>query len=506
MKSKWLLLILFCLFFALQPHTEAQDSFWRVWLHEPAGRHLMMVEDTGEVLQDITLPVPDLSYSIVSRTVGISHDGNLIAYFLTNETGNIIFQLYDVAAMTMYSEIYTPPLTNYGRTSLDIVGGSKVFSIDDIYLAVAVQMDAYWEIVLIDTTTRTVVSTLRSSDTIASAAEVGDGYGLPAIQAVDSDTVHFSYIDSMDGSGRYRSFVWKTSTSELSETNLYPHLASDRFEPTGEALVSYQNESYPNNLELIEGIPIQLNVIQVNTPTNPPFVWFNNESSSLAASFVQNGQRIMVWGWDVQSFEPHWALLERDLTVLHSAAPPWEFYGLAGVGDGFLYIATNVTAGGEPALIHHNTEDGTLDNVENVWISSNNNFVEIAWVEDVRFELAGDFLPWAQFDDLIVGDPPAPTALVPATSEAIPTSLAPLGITVGVRAIIVTTEGDMLNVRSGAGISFALLYQFANDTRVTILEGPISADGFTWWRVRADDGREGWVVDFADGVSTLIRE
>src|SRR5689334_15992318 len=129
MKSKWLLFIL--LFFGLQSSTEAAGPYWRVWLHEPAGRHLIMVEDTGEVLQDVMLPIPDLSYSIVSRNVGISHDGNLIAYFLTNDVGNIIFELYDVAAMTMYSGLYTPPLTNYGRTSLDIIGGKNVFSPDD---------------------------------------------------------------------------------------------------------------------------------------------------------------------------------------------------------------------------------------------------------------------------------------------------------------------------------------------------------------------------------------
>ena len=135
---------------------------------------------TGEVLQDLSLPLPDLSYSTVSRNVGISHNGNLIAYFLTNTSGNIVFELYDVAAMTMYSGIYTPPATTYGRTSLDIVGGTSVFSADDRFLAVAVSVDSYWEIVVIDTVSRSVVSLLRSSDAIVTDPSLREGYGLPS--------------------------------------------------------------------------------------------------------------------------------------------------------------------------------------------------------------------------------------------------------------------------------------------------------------------------------------
>jgi hypothetical protein len=504
MKRNWLLFILFCLFFALHSKTEAQGPYWRVWLHEPAGRHLVMVEDTGEVLQDISLPVPDLSYSIVSRTVGISHTGNLIAYFLTNDAGNIVFQLYDVAAMTLYSDIYTPPLTTYGRTSLDIVGGTKVFSVDDIYLAVAVQMDAYWEIVLMDTTSQSILSTLRSSDELVNAFGLGDGYGLPVIQQVDEMNVHFTYMDSMDGAPRYRSFVWQHRRNELAETNLYPQIAVDRFWPSGEELIPYQDEAYPNNLASIEGIARQMNVIQVNAPAEPPFVWLNSESSSLSAVFVENGKKVLVWGWDVLSYEPHWALYGRSLSVLHSDVPPWDFYSVAGVADGFIYIATNTVASGEVALIHHNTEDNSLNNLESVWTSSSSALLEIAWVADSRFELGEAFSPWVHFDETDAEFPPVPTQLVPATSAPLPNPVQ--GIMVGVRARVITTEGDFLNVRSAAGTSFAVIYEFAFDTRVTILEGPLSADGYTWWRVRADDGREGWVVDFADGVSTLIRE
>jgi hypothetical protein len=39
---------------------------------------------------------------------------------------------------------------------------------------------------------------------------------------------------------------------------------------------------------------------------------------------------------------------------------------------------------------------------------------------------------------------------------------------------------------------------------VTLLEAARSADGFVWWRIRASNGVEGWVVQEADGIPTLI--
>ena len=76
----------------------------------------------------------------------------------------------------------------------------------------------------------------------------------PAIQEVDSNNIHFTYVEGMEGAPRFRSLVWRRATNELSETNFYPQLGVDRFEPTGEAVVAYQNESYPNSIPLIEGI------------------------------------------------------------------------------------------------------------------------------------------------------------------------------------------------------------------------------------------------------------
>jgi len=59
-------------------------------------------------------------------------------------------------------------------------------------------------------------------------------------------------------------------------------------------------------------------------------------------------------------------------------------------------------------------------------------------------------------------------------------------------------------LRSGPARSFARLGTIGNGTMVTILEGPRNSDGLTWWRIRLPTGGEGWVVDSADGVQTLL--
>jgi uncharacterized protein YgiM (DUF1202 family) len=62
----------------------------------------------------------------------------------------------------------------------------------------------------------------------------------------------------------------------------------------------------------------------------------------------------------------------------------------------------------------------------------------------------------------------------------------------------------VLNLRSAPGRSFSRLGTVGNGEIVMLMEGPVSADGLNWWRVRLGSGLEGWVVDFVDGVQTLV--
>src|SRR3954449_4384696 len=69
-------------------------------------------------------------------------------------------------------------------------------------------------------------------------------------------------------------------------------------------------------------------------------------------------------------------------------------------------------------------------------------------------------------------------------------ALADLGV--GGKAVVITTEGDRLTVRSGAGRQFPTIGSLAEGTEVTILAGPqASADGLVWLKIQGG-GLSGW--------------
>jgi hypothetical protein len=76
-------------------------------------------------------------------------------------------------------------------------------------------------------------------------------------------------------------------------------------------------------------------------------------------------------------------------------------------------------------------------------------------------------------------------------------------MSIGVRAQVVVTD-DGLRLRSGPGTSFAEMERMPSGTVVTVLDGPSYAENYTWWFVQSPTGREGWAVEAADGIRTLV--
>ena len=64
---------------------------------------------------------------------------------------------------------------------------------------------------------------------------------------------------------------------------------------------------------------------------------------------------------------------------------------------------------------------------------------------------------------------------------------------IGKRAFIVGTEGNGLNGRAGPSLSQEVKATFAEGSSVRLVEGPVEADGFTWWRAEGEGG-SAWVA------------
>jgi uncharacterized protein YraI len=68
----------------------------------------------------------------------------------------------------------------------------------------------------------------------------------------------------------------------------------------------------------------------------------------------------------------------------------------------------------------------------------------------------------------------------------------------------VYVEDEGLKLRAGPGTDYEIWENLPRDTIVTLIGNPMVAQGYTWWRVRSPYGREGWAVEYADGMQTLI--
>src|SRR5690606_32864659 len=86
--------------------------------------------------------------------------------------------------------------------------------------------------------------------------------------------------------------------------------------------------------------------------------------------------------------------------------------------------------------------------------------------------------------------PTAPPTRGPFCSGLLPTRL-----TLNMRGRVTEEDDRSLNIREGAGTSARIVSQLFPDETFAVLEGPLCADGYTWYRVRARDGRNGWIAE-----------
>lgn len=150
-----------------------------------------------------------------------------------------------------------------------------------------------------------------------------------------------------------------------------------------------------------------------------------------------------------------------------------EFLAAAGAATGF--TVGDVVAVDTDAL--NLRDDASLDGEVLDVLSTGETMVvigepvegdEYTWYEvEVSAELtgfvAGDFLAVVEDLDLVAGD----------------------------SAVVAT---DVLNVRSEANLDAEIVATLVTDDEVTILDGPVDADGYSWFEVSDGDASLGWVA------------
>lgn len=89
---------------------------------------------------------------------------------------------------------------------------------------------------------------------------------------------------------------------------------------------------------------------------------------------------------------------------------------------------------------------------------------------------------------------PVPTPPFPCTETPTPTATPTQVALIGPYAVTLVSPTDLLNIRSGAGVSNPVIGAFPRDAMGVMRTGPMSqADGATWVEVLRPDGGTGWV-------------
>ncbi|MBZ0288380.1 MAG: SH3 domain-containing protein, partial [Anaerolineae bacterium] len=182
---------------------------------------------------------------------------------------------------------------------------------------------------------------------------------------------------------------------------------------------------------------------------------------------------------------------------------------------GFLYIASLKTGEWDweplPAVYEVDTRDNTLDTGRLVWqipmktfrayFGNSLPYFDIVWVHSDA--PVGPFKPWAQLADPVYAPTPQPsTATITPTMIPTPPPLFHVGQTVRVQTI----DGEILNLRAAPTRKSEILVYIEDDTLLELLEGPVEAEGYYWWRVHTPDGLEGWVVENDGELQTILPE
>lgn len=512
------LLFLICLF-SIIPLSQAQSSTWTAWLYDHTEGRLLQVDSTGAALWNIQLPTV-MAHDNYSRSVAVSPDGQRVAYSVNSSSQMthqfFIADLQDFMAPSPTepgpSVVYSPPQPQLADSF--VFDRSLVWNDDGATVAYGYGLDPEgWEIVVLDAETGSVMFELTSQSPQMQAIRIEDFFLVPAIHRYSGGALDFSLINwATEGRPEYENYQWNLVTNTVTPSVAYPSPSADTLLTTGEVVTPFSDDRFPDQDEFLM-MGWQMNTLHVYDPvTQARWPFFARADWGLGSvHFVNNGAYVLTRFGVMSTDEIQWALIDRNGALVGQPILPTDYQtSIAGIPSGYLVQGVELRADGGYLYIDQADAPNLMSPYRVYTASSPTENYRFAWVSAMG---GGNFVygNWAQLADPTVaamasgappfeggpfiGDPPIPTATPIIASGT---------LTVGGIAYTQTTEGDSLNVRSGPGLSFQRVGQVASGVRLELLEGPRPADGYTWWRVRLPDNREGWVVQRADNVDTLI--
>ena len=458
---------------------------WSAWLYNYDTGRMVHVFPDGAPAVDMMFPLPPGTSSLPS-TLTISRDGSLLAACLVDDAGNPSVRVYDIYGGFFVAEYASPgpvmacSLTRYG------------FSEDGTQLAFGLlnhwpsdpDPRPDWELIVMQMNTSAVLYHLDS--TMPQVTSLGfDASGkLPFVETFQMANGSYPGLISFkpvqwatEGSCDYPSVVWNLGEHSAYMGGTAGKNGLDYLLPNSEAIWTDTDPSFAAGV--LEGPGCAHNVVMYSNKMGDQYPIFTNGTVLSGSTFVDDGRKMAVGSYSGGLNQ--WYMIDRTGT---SALLPVDMdtYEVWGTLDGYVFLK-NAPPGGAMEVRYHRFTVGLTPDAYVAWAGAPGEYWRIIWVNPL---IGGTGLP--PFQPLpVLGPPPLPPQ---------PVDL----LTVGTRAVVNTTEGDMLRVRAGPGTGYGVSFQLTNGTPVTLIEGPVSGDGLTWWRIQTADGRSGWAVE---GVNEL---
>ena len=512
---RWFAGILMCSTIVIGSSAAQDEIPWTTWLYDSNHAHAVQLAQTGLLINDESLPIPAIyapGTFTLSRGLAVSYDGARLAYSVTgtDPAGQQITTLivYDVASDAVLLT-YQPPVP-IGADALSLSRHPALFNLTGSAIAYSYAVgvtpeEQRWHLIVFDTLTHNQLSELDNNNPTITRQNYEGQIApvlLPAINYYEGATVNFSLVAyaSMAFGQESTNFDWDVITGRLLETNQFPNLAGDYLPRIGDSIVPISDARVIAD-EAAMPYANALHVYRADMGARIPF-YATSALEMLRVDFVQNGEKIVAQGENLTDLTPLAILVERN--GIARALPALNLFEreIIGTPTGFLYLSDS-----QPQVAIHALTDQNPPEQTALWVAPPDTQFIPVWATPPERDT--QYPAWAQLA------PPlflAQTVVIPeeenpGVSAAALSNAAPIGqgvLTINGVAIISTTEGDRLNMRSLPGLNGEIVARVDQGSRVVILDGPVAQDGFTWWKVRLNTGLVGWVVEDAEGVQTLV--
>ncbi len=457
---------------------------WSAWLYNTQSGALVHVFPDGAPAVTTMLPLPP-GLTSAPYSVTMSRDGARLAGCFVDNASQTSVHVYDI-----YGGVYLSQYAAPGGPVLGCALGYDAFSEDGSLLAFGIlnhfadpaDPRPGWELLVMQVNTGAIVYRLDANAPAVAALGLDVNGKIPFVETFEQPTatrpglITFKLVQwATEGQCEYPGLVWNLNDGSVFSEPRYGKNSLDALLPNSELIWVETNPAYPQGL--LEGPGCTYNVLMYSNKAGALYPLFTNGTVLFAARFVDDGRRIAFGSYSSGSNQ--WYALDRSGVITPLPADLQNVYELWGTPDGYVFLSNEPDM--PQQVRYHRFGAGPSPEVYVAWTAPSIDYHRLIWVNPLS---GGAGLP--PFPPMpVLGEPPLP-----------PTPTTPAGVlAVGVRAVVNTTAGDRLRVRTGPGTTFTVLFQLPAGTPVTLAEGPVvGPEGYTWWRIQTDDGRSGWCV------------